>query len=124
MDKGADLIGIPFQYGGRGPESFDCYGLVMEMTRRNDVAIPDFGFAEDQGLIAAMMGATMPQWKPAVCKEGAIALIRIGRFPSHVAYVVDDERMIHAWEHSHGVSIVKIDEWKHRIVGFYEYAGS
>lgn len=124
MDKGVDLIGTPFKYGGRGPDSYDCYGLVMEMSRRNGRELPDFGFAENQGLIAAMMGATMPQWAPIECRPGAIALIRIGRLVSHVAYVLDGDRMIHAWEHSHGVSIVLIAEWKHRIVGFYEYAGN
>lgn len=124
MDKGADLIGTPFKYGGRGPDSYDCFGLVMEMCRRNGHPIPDFGFAEDQGLIAAMMGASLPQWRKTVCKEGAVALIRVGRYASHVAYVIDDDRMIHAWEHSHGVSTISIAEWQHRIVGFYEYAGN
>lgn len=28
-----DYIGLPFQHGGRGPDSFDCYGLVAAVLR-------------------------------------------------------------------------------------------
>lgn len=119
----SDLIGVPFQYGARGPDALDCYGLVMECARRNDVILPDFGFADDQALVAAMMGASLPQWRECEAKDGAVALIRIGKYVAHVGYLMGSNFMIHAWEASGGVSIVRIKDWQHRIVGFYEYAG-
>ena len=123
MDKGGDLIGVPFEYGGRGPDKLDCYGLVMEMSRRNGHPLPDFGFADNQALVAAMMGATMPQWVDVEPGPGAVVLMRIGRYVAHVGYMIDQHRMIHAWEHSHGVTIVTVDSWKQRIVGFYKHVG-
>lgn len=125
-----DLIGVPFAYGGRGPDTYDCYGLVMEMARRDGMALPDFGNGADwmlpgkQNRVAGMMGASLFQWRPIDSRPGAVALIRIGRFVSHVAYQIDQHRLIHAWDQQVGVSVIKIDEWKHRIVGFYEYVGS
>lgn len=126
----ADLIGAPFAYGARGPDAFDCYGLVLELARRDGKTLPDFGNGANwmlpgkQNRVAAMMGASMPQWRQTPSQPGAVVLIRIGRFVSHVAYQIDPHRMLHAWQQSNGVSVVKIDEWRHRIVGFYEYVGS
>ena len=123
FDQGIDLIGTPFAYGARGPQAFDCYGLVMAMARRNGQDLPDLGFASHQAQIAAMMGGSMPQWIDMAPGPGAIVLIRIGRFVSHCGYQIDQDRMIHAWAQSNGVSIVRLDDWRRRIVGFYRYAG-
>lgn len=118
-----DLIGVPFAYGGRGPDSFDCYGLIMECARRAGKNLPDFGFASDQALISAMMGSTMPQWQETEPGPGAVVLIRIGRLVSHVGYMLNADHMIHAWHKTGGVTIERIDTWQPRIVGFYRYVG-
>lgn len=123
MDDGIDLIGTPFKYGGRGPDFFDCYGLVMEMSRRAGKPLPDFGFDTNHNIVAAMMGATLPQWEEISKTPGCVALIRIGRLISHVGYLIDADHMIHSWDMSNGVSIVRLDEWKNRITGFYRYVG-
>lgn len=120
----SDLVGVPFVYGGRGPEAFDCYGLVMECARRDGVTLPDFGFASDQALVAAMMGVTMPQWEPVEPQAGAVVLFRVGRFVCHVGYLLDAGRMIHTWDKSGGVTIARLDDWKQRIVGFYKHVGN
>lgn len=124
MDDFSDLIGVPFEYGGRGPDRFDCYGLVMECARREGVSLPDFGFANDQALISAMMGATMPQWIETPKARGAIVLLRTGRWVSHVGFMLDDDRMIHTWDKSGGVTTQRVEDWKQRIVGFYKYVGN
>lgn len=120
----SDLIGVPFEYGGRGPDKFDCYGLVMECARRDGVTLPDFGFASDQALVAAMMGATMPQWEAVEQQAGAVVLFRVGRFVSHVGYLITPHHMIHSWEQAGGASIARLDDWKQRIVGFYKHVGN
>lgn len=38
-----DLIGLPYVKGARGPTSYDCYGLCMEVTKRAGIEIPDWG---------------------------------------------------------------------------------
>lgn len=118
-----DLIGASFEYGARGPDKFDCYGLVMEMHKRANISLPDFGFADDKALISAMMGVTMPQWREVKQAPGAVVLIRIGGYVSHVGYMIDQHQMIHTWECSGGVTVIRVDRWKQRIVGFYQYVG-
>ena len=124
MDKCLDLIGVPFEYGGRGPDALDCYGLVMEVAKRNGTPLPDFGFASDQAMISAMMGCTMPQWEEIEQVAGAIVLFRIGRYVSHCGVMIDESRMIHTWKESGGVTIQPIDLWTQRIVGFYKHVGN
>jgi cell wall-associated NlpC family hydrolase len=124
MDDCSDLVGTPFAYGGRGPQTFDCYGLVMAASLRNGVTLPEFGFANDQALISAMMGVTMPQWEETPCRPGAVVLLRVGRWVSHCGYMVDENRMIHTWDKSGGVTTQRLEDWKQRIVGFYKYVGN
>jgi cell wall-associated NlpC family hydrolase len=118
----SDLVGVPFAYGGRGPAMLDCYGLVMECARREGVVLPDFGASQDQAEIMAMMTASLPQWRQIELRAGAIAFMRVGR-TTHVGYVFGPHHMIHAWEQSGGVTIVRLADWQHRILGFYEYVG-
>lgn len=120
----SDLVGAPFEYGARGPEKFDCYGLVMECARRDGVTLPDFGFASNQALISAMMGATMPQWQEVEPQAGAVVLLRVGRYVAHVGYLISPTQMIHSWEASGGATIERLDYWKQRIVGFYKHVGN
>lgn len=38
-----DFVGLPFRVGARGPDAFDCYGIVAEVLRRaRGVALPDW----------------------------------------------------------------------------------
>lgn len=120
----SDLVGVPFAYGGRGPDTYDCYGLVMECARRAGVALPDFGVDSNQARIAAMMAASLPQWREIAPRPGAVAFIRVGRLAAHVGYLIDQHHMIHAWESSGGVTVQRLDDWKQRIVGYYEYVGN
>jgi cell wall-associated NlpC family hydrolase len=36
-----ELLGLPYAEGGRGPDVFDCYGLVREFHRRRGLSLPD-----------------------------------------------------------------------------------
>lgn len=36
-----DILGKPYKAHGRGPESFDCYGLVIEVAKRLGHTMPD-----------------------------------------------------------------------------------
>ena len=37
-----DLIGRPYVRGARGPDAFDCWGLVVELARRAGRDLPDW----------------------------------------------------------------------------------
>lgn len=128
-----DLIGVSFAYGGRGPLTYDCYGLVMECHRRLGVEIPDYRSPEVLREIASLMNTERYRWKQVAVKtdEGAIpssALqpgrlleIRINGHACHVGFIHKPRKFLHTWEDSGGVVENEIYEWRSRIIGVYEY---
>lgn len=116
-----DLIGKPFAYGGRGPDTFDCYGVVFEMHRRNGMDVPNYTSPTDGVRIIAAMLSGANDWKETKCATGAVLLMRIPG-SMHVGFVVDDFRFIHAWERSNGVCVERIHDWRNRIVTCYRFA--
>ena len=116
-------IGTPFQYGGRGPDFFDCYGLVMAIHQAQGITLPDYQSPEDQAVIAAMIATQLPLWQEVPCGPGAVVLLRIASLGSHCGYMLNDSDMIHTLEKTGGVAIQRIDSWQRRILGFYKYVG-
>ena len=124
--NGADLIGTPFEYGGRGPDTYDCWGLLMEMHRRNfGMEIPDYASPTRTHEIAAAMSKDLALWRPIDPRPGASILMRIYGLGAHVGFQIDAYRFVHTWEKSAGVLIERltVGDWERRIMGFYEYAG-
>jgi cell wall-associated NlpC family hydrolase len=121
----SDLIGKPFAYGGRGPDFFDCYGLLMEMKRREGVVIPDYKSPEELQKIALVIESEKRLWtaipRP---RPGCAVAIRVGRFVAHVGYMIDSLHMLHTWEKSGGVMYEPLEQsiWVKRIAGYYEFA--
>lgn len=117
------LVGIPFEYGGRGPHAYDCYGLVKECYRlARGIELPDFQSPRDQGAQAAVGLLQLQTWRDAPRTPGVLVAFRIGRLTSHCGFLLDHDTMIHAWEKSGGVTIQRLTEWQRRITGFYDYA--
>ena len=118
----SDLIGKPFRFGGRGPEDFDCYGLVVEMNRRAGIVLPNYVSPRDDFEIGLLIGEQLHRWEPCKCGPGASVALRIGRYVSHVGYMVSDFEMLHAWNHTGGVTKEPLDAtWERRIAGFYRF---
>ena len=122
----ADLIGIPFKLGGRGPDCFDCfdcYGLVRFLIERHTGrVIPDYETPEDAGRVQALMAVERLFWHPLpAAVPGSVVLFRLGREACHVGYVLSHGLFIHAWEKSSGVTVERLALWERRIEGFYEY---
>ena len=36
-----DLVGLPYSRGGQGPDSYDCYGLCIEVCKRAGIELPN-----------------------------------------------------------------------------------
>lgn len=120
----SDLIGIPFKLGARGPETYDCYGLLRECYRRFGVSILDYQSPEAGPQISALMsGECARLWHPCEQRAGVTALIRVP-FSLHVGFMCSEYQMIHAWEVSGGVLIEPIENWKQRVIGFYSHVAS
>lgn len=117
-----DLLGIPFKYYARGPEEYDCYGFLMMLYRElNGVDIPDYGSAEGVERIALLMAHGIQDWKEVEAREGVAVMFRISGLGAHVGYCIGNGMFIHTWEQSAGVVIERLETWKRRIIGFYDY---
>lgn len=117
------LIGAPFEFGGRGPDKFDCYGLVRYLYQtEHGVLIPDYTSPTDAPRINALFAGNINLWEETECAPGTVVLIR-ARIFNHVGYVVDHRHFMHTWRDSGGVVMERLDQWKNRIVGFYKYVG-
>lgn len=117
-----DLLGIPYQTGGRGPDTFDCYGLIRHLLSADGIEIPDYLSPDDQRRVMAIFQSELRLWRPCACRPGAIALFRVpGNF--HVGYCLGNGRFIHTWQASGGVCIERLDHWAKRLIGYYEYCG-
>lgn len=117
-----DLLQCRFAKRGRGPNEFDCYGLVMELHRRRGITIPDYSSPEDQHAIAMLMDKEAKVlWEPCGREPGAVALFKILGLGSHVGYVLDQQYFLHCWEGSAGVVREKHSAWEKRLIGYYKY---
>ena len=130
----SDLIGLPWSNKGRGPESYDCWGLSMEVLRRFGVALPDYDVDAAarhaiDGTYSALLGpaeAGAGPWLPLNNQEpGAVVAIRNHpKYVSHMGVYLDRGLFIHVMRDIR-VSIERVNaiEWRNKIVGYYRYVG-
>jgi len=120
-----DLIGRPYKRGGRGPESYDCAGLVVEVLRRRgiDLKIPETPEAEADQL-AAMQAILRAQWV-GIERPLPGCLVFFRGVPGHVAVMLNATRFIHVAEDVGQVCLERLEGpvWPRRFVGYYEYGG-
>tara|TARA_R110000744_G_scaffold81833_14_gene160700 strand:+ start:2259 stop:2657 length:399 start_codon:yes stop_codon:yes gene_type:complete len=127
----SDLIGKPFQYDGRGPEFYDCYGLLSEMMQRTGKPPLPIEFAPQQDglqgkdIASQMLDQIQSTWRKIETPEiGCALLFRIKMNNSHCGFYLGNDRFIHAWEGANtGVCIERLSTWSRRCKGFYEYVG-
>ena len=119
------LIGVPFEWGGRGPDTLDCYGLVKNLYEAEypAVTLPEYMSPDNSTETAAMMAGQIDLWKRVEEKPNVVVLIRVRGMASHVGYTLGDDKFIHTWESSGGVVIERLSQWKRKIIGYYEYVG-
>lgn len=119
-----DLIGTPYRLGARGPDAYDCAGLVVECLRRMGIVmdIPDTSESEKRNY-TSMHAILRKAWRPVKeSRAGLVVLIK----PAHVGMMVNRREMIHCSEWRGQVCIEYIDSPHLRpcLGGFYEYAGT
>jgi cell wall-associated NlpC family hydrolase len=133
----ADYVGIPFRSRGRDRFGCDCYGLVAMVLREQFGAdVPSYAeeyeTATDQEEIAALIDserrggvATGAGWRFVYAAQpGDLVLLTIAGRPWHVGILVAPNAMLHTRPGANAV-LERLDapKWKHRIVGYYRYAG-
>ena len=115
-------IGKPFKYGGRGPDCYDCYGLVLELLKEDGVIVPDYYSPNTGPEIVAMVHNKIEEWKQCATTPGSVLVFRLPGY-LHVGYFLGENYFIHAWEGSSGVVVERLDFWRRRLLGAYRYAG-
>lgn len=114
----SDLVGKPFVNDGRGPDAYDCVGLLLEMQRRLGHVGADY--ASDVGAVSAIAEA---DWeRVGVAQPGDAILLRSSDPKWHVAVVIGPGRMIHSHPAA-GVCLQRFDItfWKRCVEGFYRW---
>lgn len=116
-------IGIPFKYGGRTYEFLDCYGLVMLLYKElHDIEIPDVISPSFLQEIHTLVASEKTKWTPCELEIGAVIIFSIRGYGAHVGYYIGDDKFIHTWEGTGGVTIERLSiSWKHRILGTYKW---
>lgn len=127
MSNIAELIGVPFQDGGRDQNiGFDCYGLAMEVFRRYGTELPDFRIGcEEASRIDGAIDANRRLWircDPSDPPVPSLVVIRFNspQFCNHTGVYIGAGKFIHTRERI-GVNIDRIDSpaWRRLIEGFY-----
>ncbi len=120
-----DLLGKTFRYGGRGPDHYDCYGLVMELYRRQGIDLPEYESFADPRLIDAGLSDGRERWVTGIDQPepGCMVMFRIHPpYVSHIGVMLDSLRFIHIM-HKTSVVVERIDSllWRDKLAGYYRY---
>lgn len=119
----SDLLGKPFAWHARGPDAYDCWGLVVEAARRAGLYLPDeLSIREPQGR-ARRIADVFDDFTRIDAPEPYCLVTFIVRPPyvSHIGFVLGDgKQFIHVTQ-SQRVTIDKFDSpfWRKRIDGYY-----
>lgn len=105
-DQARKYIGLPWVAGGRGPEAYDCWGLLKHCRDTYfDVGLPDAPIGDEAA--CRQLFATKSErgdWTPvAIPEHGDPALLRGGRSPHVGIYLdIDGGGILHSLE-GHGI---------------------
>lgn len=130
--KWEPYVGKPFTANARGPEAFDCWGLVRAVYAAElGIDLPRYGEIDARQLMAVarrMAAAELddPWHLVALPQEFDVALMRSPRGGAaivHVGVMVDEGHVLHTQAASHSV-IVPITHYSvgGRIAGFRRHA--
>lgn len=105
-------LGVPYRYGGAGPQGFDCSGLVWYSYRQLGLRVP----RTTAGLQAGSRPVPTDQLRP-----GDLLFFRLegGSKVSHVGIYLGERRFVHAPSTGGRVSRARLDSefWRPRLVG-------
>lgn len=119
-----DLIGVPYKIHGRSKEEgFDCYGLLIELMKRDGVTLPDYLYKtinkEDSMLVYQQAINGIPHIKLDKPIPKCLVLMNIYGEARHIGMYIGAGRIIHTMKAT-GVIIENLKRWENRINGFYK----
>lgn len=122
-------IGLPFAEKGRGPDGYDCWGLVRRvLAEQFGLPLPDYGeryatLREHARIAAAITDGLAAGWTHVDRgAAGDVAIFRPGGARLHIGLMVTPQRFLHAPE-GRTSCIERIDSrlWWPRLEGIYRH---
>ncbi len=124
-----DYIGCAFKSGGRGPDTFDCWGLVHKLFERYGHPIPDYNIsvaaAQAIDLEVERQTAT-PVWKKLTAPQiPCVVVIQCHPvYVQHFGFMFTADKFVHVLVDKFVcVDSISSPLWEKRIRGFYQYVG-
>ena len=124
----SDLLGKRFEYYGRGPDVFDCWGLVREYCKRAGVLLPDHSSTDDPAEQAVGIKKDADTYYIKVDEPEIYDIVLfqvIPRFVTHCGVYVGSGRFLQVTAKSN-VAVEELESpiWKDKIRGFYRFKGN
>ena len=119
-------LGVPYQHQGRSRLGVDCAGLVICVLRDLGIVPPEFdvnGYGNQPD--GTLLSVVRQHLAEGPAEPGAIAALRFGLGPQHLAVLADYPgghlSMVHALERNGCVVEHRLDdEWRGRIVATFK----
>ena len=124
------MVGKPFAWQGRGPDYYDCWGVVYEiLCFLGCTEVPDYEDVNNPNSVIKMMAieTTTPKWQLVNdSRTGDVILLSKAKEIFHHAGVITEWGVVHAIPKA-GVIVSKLQDlhqigYKHQKV--YRWAGS
>lgn len=126
--KFSDYIGKAYASGGRGPDSFDCWGLVMsvfavryEILLDSQPTLPE----DMSGVVKAFTtGKESDTWRSVtVLEEGVVAACGRNRYITHAGICIGEGLIMHTTKEAGQVVIQSMQQIKraYPLIEFYKH---
>lgn len=123
-------IGLEFESKGRGPDKFDCWGLVMVIYQQQfEITLPSYvdkySSASNEKDLGPLILNEKMNWievRLGSEKVGDVLVIRMKKEPMHVGVILSQYHFVHI--HSGIGSVVQRYDsimWEKRIIGIYRH---
>ena len=116
-----DLLGVKFKVHGRSKEEgFDCYGLAIEVLRRNGIILEDAFYKdlENRESVHEELHTKIAHKRIEQPENCCIIELSVGGEPLHVGVYIGNGLMIHT-THKTRVVIEPLAHYRNRILGYY-----
>jgi len=122
-------VGMRYEAGARGPEAFDCWGLVKEVLR-TEFGVEGFEEPTEDPLPGnrasafedALDGSLWREVPIAAARPGDVLLLCLMGAPVHCGIVTQAGTMLHTVEGRNAVlQRYTLGVWRHRVKGCYRH---
>ena len=124
-----DLIGKPFHENGYGPDTYSCYGLLVEVFKRYGITLEKVNIsvcACKETSQKKIQKELLKVWQPLKKKQSPAGVVIRSTNPDyadHLGVYIGEGKMIHITP-NRNVVVDRVHNWKDKIIGYYKYVGN